>query len=373
MNKPRYLAVSILLVLSLICCACTADTSRTDRTGPVLSEISFSILSNTSLAISWTTDEEASSLVRYGTSTAYGSSILGAGWTKQHHLVLTGLQPCTIYHLKIVCTDPAGNETASGDQIVSTAGDLQVLFLDVGQGDAILVDYGTFEVLIDGGGRSPGVTESITAYVDEAIDLLVATHNHADHMGGLIEVFEVFEVEEVWHNGDDATTVTYADFVAGTESEDAKVVIAMRGLQLSVGDMELTVLSPADIGSSSNDNSIVIHLSYREIDFLFTGDAEHGAEESMLAAGIVPDIDVLKVGHHASRTASSYAFLAAARPEHAIYMAGVGNTYGHPHTEAIDNLNAIGAVIYGTDINGTIAVLTDGISYQIQVSKGGPL
>ena len=120
---------------------------------------------------------------------------------------------------------------------------------------------------------------------------------------------------------------------------------------------------------ATNNNSIASTLSYGEIDFLFTGDAEQEAEASMLATGLVPDVEILKVGHHGSRTASSPSFLAATQPEAAIYMAGVDNQYGHPHEETISALQAIGALIYGTDVNGTVTVSTDARTYTIQAEK----
>ena len=111
------------------------------------------------------------------------------------------------------------------------------------------------------------------------------------------------------------------------------------------------MLNPVNLsGNDTNDNSIVLSLSYGQVDFLFTGDAEQEAEASMLAAGhCPPDVDILKVGHHGSRTASSMQFLQVAKPEYAIYMAGKGNSYGHPHQETINALREVGAEIYGTD------------------------
>jgi beta-lactamase superfamily II metal-dependent hydrolase len=109
----------------------------------------------------------------------------------------------------------------------------------------------------------------------------------------------------------------------------------------------------------------VLSLEYGSVDFLFDGDAEQDAEASMISAGVLEDVDILKVGHHGSNTASSQAFLDVVKPEVAIYMAGVGNTYGHPHAETITKLENISAEIYGTDVNGTIVVTTDGVDYSI--------
>ena len=134
--------------------------------------------------------------------------------------------------------------------------------------------------------------------------------------------------------------------------------------------MEFEVLSPASLTGSTNNKSIVLYLAYGEVAFLFTGDAEHEAEASMIAAGLLSDIDILKVGHHGSSSSSSPAFLNIIRPEVAIYLAG--GDYGHPHDETIIALTAVAADIYGTDIHGTIVITTDGIDYEMQLEKQAP-
>lgn len=249
-------------------------------------------------------------------------------------------------------------------------GNLQVHFIDVGQGDAILIDLGATEVLIDAGDRSPGVIDYIEDYVNGHLEVVVATHPHADHIGGLIEVLREFDVDNIWINGDEATSKTYKDFMAGTNGEGAQVHEARRGDTIVAGTLTFHVLNPIDpLFDNTNDNSIVLELSYGSIDFLFEGDAEIDAEASMIAAGVLSDIDILKVGHHCSRTASSPAFLNITKPEIAVYMAKIGNTYGHPHAESLAALQGIGATIYGTDTLGTIVISTNGAGYTIQTEK----
>jgi beta-lactamase superfamily II metal-dependent hydrolase len=244
-------------------------------------------------------------------------------------------------------------------------GTLTVHFIDVGQGDSILLDFGYIEVLIDGGEKSPGVVSYIDDHVDGLLEVMVATHPHADHIGGLIAVLAAFEVDEIWLNGDTSTSKTYSQFMSAVNSEGAKVYVAKRGDTIQAGNLTFNVLHPVNLSGTINNNSIVLSLGYGQVDFLFAGDAEQEAEASMLAAGIVPDVEILKVGHHGSRTASSVQFLQAAKPECAIYMAGQGNSYGHPHQETITNLCEISAEIYGTDIHGTIVVTTDGVTYNV--------
>lgn len=249
--------------------------------------------------------------------------------------------------------------------------ELDVYFIDVGQGDSILIDQSETEVLIDGGEKSPGVVSYLKNYVDGPIEVMVATHPHADHIGGLIDVLAAYDVEEIWYNGEASTTKTYSDFMSAVDSEDAEVHTGKRGDVIEADTLSFQVLNPKDLKGTTNNNSLVMYLKYGEVGFLFEGDAEKEAEGSMLIASDIPlpDVDILKVGHHGSRTASSADFLSVTKPEVAIYMAGVGNSYGHPHQETIQALTAIGAEIYGTDVNGTIIVTTDGKGYEVHSEK----
>lgn len=244
-----------------------------------------------------------------------------------------------------------------------------VSFIDVGQGDAILVDCGTYEALIDGGPNGAAVVSYLRSRVDGPLEVMVATHPHADHIGGLAAVLNAFRVEEIWTNGETQTTKTYNMFMSAVQAEGAQTHVGRRGDKISLGDLTLSVLSPVSVGGTTNNNSIVLSMSFGQVDFLFEGDAEQEAEARMVSAGLVPEVEILKVGHHGSRTASSASFLAKAKPEVAIYMAGVGNTYGHPHAETIAALQAIGATIYGTDVRGDIMVSTNGATYAVSTQR----
>jgi len=250
-------------------------------------------------------------------------------------------------------------------------GTLKIHFIDVGQGDAILIDLKDVEVLIDGGDRSPGVVPYLKNHVDGPLEAMIATHPHADHIGGLIDVLAAFEVQQIWYNGETATSKTYSDFMSAVNAENAKVGVATRGNAIEADGLSFKVLNPANLKGTPNNNSIVLCLDYGEVDFLFEGDAEKEAEGAMLVKSDmpVPDVEILKVGHHGSKTASSSDFLAVTTPEVAIYMAGEGNTYGHPHQETIQALSAIGAKIYGTDVHGSIIIATDGKTYSLQLQK----
>jgi len=249
---------------------------------------------------------------------------------------------------------------------------LSVHFIDVGQGDAILIDYDTYEMLIDGG-RWDDCAHYIPSYVDGALEVMVATHPDADHIGGLGNVLDAFDVKDIWLNGDTASTQTYTDFMAKVNAEGAQVHQAQRGDKISLSTLTFDVLHPTlPLSSDKNENSIVLVLSFGQVDFLFTGDAESGAEGSMIAANLIDDIDILKVAHHGSKYSSTASFLEAAWPEIAIYSAGANNPYGHPAPETITRLCDIGATIYGTDVNGTIIVTTDGTTYNVHPSNDIP-
>ncbi len=272
----------------------------------------------------------------------------------------------------LICLIVASVTGSIGESRASATGQLVVHFIDVGQGDAILIDYGSYEMLIDGGqwGDCAGY---IPRYVDGALEVVVATHPHADHIGGLTNVLNAFVVEDIWLNGDNATTQTYADFMDKVNAEGAQVHQAQREEQISLSTLTFDVLHPMlPLGSDTNENSIVLKLSFGQVGFLFTGDACAGAEASMLSAGIIEDIEILKVGHHGSKYSSTPDFLVAAQPEIAVYSAGAGNPYGHPAPETIARLQDVGASIYGTDVYGTIIVTTDGTTYSVHPAGDDP-
>ena len=252
----------------------------------------------------------------------------------------------------------------------TVSGNLDVYFIDVGQGDSIFIDYGTTEVLIDGGEKSPGITDFIRPYIDGPLDCVVATHPHSDHIGGLIAVLKTFAVSDVWTNGETYSGTTYNEFVSAEDSSGATEHIAKRGDVITVGNLSFSVLHPdTPTNSDPNENSIVLYLDYGNVGFLFTGDAGKPSEASMLSAGIVQHADILKIGHHGSRTASSPQFIQAVNPEVAIYMAGLNNSYHLPNQDALDIVSSLGAKIYGTDKNGTIEVSTDGTNYTVTTEK----
>jgi competence protein ComEC len=272
-------------------------------------------------------------------------------------------------------SQPIPSSTSTSQPTVSSASSVEVDFIDVGQGDGILIQSsdGT-NVVIDGGEQGSGELPYLQSKNIKRVDMMVATHPHSDHIGGLVDVLNAIPVSKVVTNGQPHTTGVYEKFLDGIANAKAEYIEAKRGDTLQAGNLTLQVLSPVSAASGDfNNNSLVLRLVVGKVTFLFTGDAQMDAEASLIAANLPLKADILKVGHHGSHTSSSMSFLSQVKPAVAVYMAGVDNQYGHPHSETIASLNSIGAKIYGTDVNGTVSVTTDGNTYQITTLKSAPI
>lgn len=244
---------------------------------------------------------------------------------------------------------------------------LQVHFMDVGQGDSILIqtpDGAT--ALIDGGYDNGLALAYLQQQGIQRLDAVIASHPHADHIGGLIEVMQAIPVDGMWTSGASHTTSYYERFLDTVDRQRIPYFEVGQGDTIPLGDLSLEVLHAQRRSGNLNNTSLVLRLQYGQMVFLFTGDAEAPAERQMLQT--VPDhlsATVLKVGHHGSATSSTPLFLAVVQPQIAVYSAGRRNAYGHPHRQTLDNLAAISATVYGTAMHGTVVAETDGISLQV--------
>ena len=243
----------------------------------------------------------------------------------------------------------------------------QVVFIDVGQGDAALITLDGERMLIDGGRSGSTIVARLRALGVSKLDAVVATHPDADHVGGLADVLRSFAVARIYVNGDASTTETYTDFLAVAADEPgAQVVTLRRGDTVPLGGAAFPVLNPGPLSGDTNTDSIVLDAICGSVSVLFTGDADTASEQSMLAAGVVTDVDVLKAGHHGSASSSSAPFLAQAKPEVAVISAGRTNPYGHPAAAAMTRLVAAGAEFEYTDTtagNDSVTMNSDCVTY----------
>ncbi len=244
---------------------------------------------------------------------------------------------------------------------------LTVAFLDVGQGDAIFIEtFDGVQMLIDGGPdmsvlRELGYQLPIT---DRTLDVVLGTHSDLDHIGGLVEVLGRYEVASVITTTQRNDTAVADALDTAINAEETIVHLAQAGDVISLGaSTTFTILSPAGDPTSweSNNASIVGILRYGEVDFLLTGDAGTGIEEYLVDTySTALESDVLKLGHHGSRTSSSLRFLQTVSPTYAIVSAGSDNSYGHPHPEVIENVALVGALVRSTAEAGTVVFQSNG-------------
>lgn len=253
------------------------------------------------------------------------------------------------------------------------AGELAVHFLDVGQGDATVVIAPDATMLIDTGRQDGG---DVVAYLQDLgvprIDVVAITHPHADHIGQLDDVLTAVDVEEVWMSGTASTSQTFEEAVAAIEASDAAYEEPRAGAHTTVGSLVIDVVHPTELTGEAHPDTLAMRISYGSVSFLFTGDAEAETEAEMVARDeALLAATVYQVGHHGSSTSTSPALLAAVDPEVAIYSAGIGNSYGHPHAEALDRLADAGVAVYGTDTHGSLTVTSDGATYRVTPTRPG--
>ncbi|WCK57208.1 ComEC/Rec2 family competence protein (plasmid) [Aneurinibacillus sp. Ricciae_BoGa-3] len=271
---------------------------------------------------------------------------------------------------------PADTTTASINKMTTSAnqGQLKVYYLDVWQGDSILIQTPKGQtVLIDGGNNQMGATvvhDLKNLHINE-LTAMVSTHPDADHTGGLDSVLHDIKVDSVYAPKVTSNTKTYRDFILGVKRQGLKMKEAKAGLSLGLDGVDAHFVAPVKAyGSDTNPWSAVLRLSYgKNGTFLFTGDAPILSEQDMLASGQLLQANVLKVGHHGSRGSTSQAFLNAVKPKYAVISVGEGNDYGHPTDEVLSRLNANHVDTFRTDEQGTVEAITDGNTIRFETAK----
>ena len=250
---------------------------------------------------------------------------------------------------------------------VDHQGLLRVSFLDVGEGDAILIESPNgARVLIDGGPDDSVLRQLGTELLpwDRRIDAVIATHPDKDHSAGLISVLERYDVPLVMQSSVEGSTPEWRAFEQEIADRSMKKVIAQRGQVMRMGDVSLTVLSPDRPLPHADTNTacVVTRLTYRDTAFVFSCDAPQAVEKYLAALdGASLHADVLKVGHHGSKTSSSPYFVGAVAPAYVVYSRGCDNSYGFPNTETVATYARFGVTALDTCTDGTIHFVSDGV------------
>lgn len=247
----------------------------------------------------------------------------------------------------------------SDNNIVST--DLTIYFFDVGQADSILVANNDQYMLIDAGNNEDGPL--LVKYLKDELGIkklnyVVGTHPHEDHIGGLDDIINNFEVEKVLLPDAITTTKTFEDVIDAIDSKKLEITIPKTDSTFKLGEADVKVLHTGTDTTDLNNTSIVLKLTFGTKNYLFTGDATSKVEE--LISDKVGHIDVLKVGHHGSAYSTSNKFLLATRPEYAIISVAKDNSYNHPSKDTLNRLNKFTKNIYLTSELGTIILTSNG-------------
>lgn len=246
---------------------------------------------------------------------------------------------------------------------------IEVHYIDVGQGDSILVKQGDKSMLIDAGENhyKEVVLDYLRANGIETLDYVIGTHPHADHIGGLDHVINTFNIGKVIMPKVTHTTQTFENLIMAIKNKGLKITTPIVGDIYNLGDAKFTILGPNKSDYDNlNNYSVIIKLEYEDNSFIFTGDAETQAELEASKNGLDIKGDLLKVSHHGSDTSSTEIFLDAVNPDIAVITVGAENKYGHPDKEVIDRLEERNIKIYRSDLHGNILAIGDGKNIKIQ-------
>ncbi|MCL2321467.1 MAG: MBL fold metallo-hydrolase [Oscillospiraceae bacterium] len=251
---------------------------------------------------------------------------------------------------------------------------LKVHYIDVGQGDAMLVQYNGKNMLIDSGSKSS--SDKILTYLDDlnikTIDIVVATHPNEDHMGNMAAIVKKYSVLSFYAPKVTVNQYFFESLVTELNNKKLKITPVYAGSSINFDpNIKISVFWPEEnkTYTNLNDYCIVMSLKYGNNSFLFTGDVESANEKKILQYGYDVEADVLKVAHHGSKTSSSKEFLDAVNGKYAIIEVGLNNPYGHPSKTTIDELTSRGYKIYRTDLNGSIVVTSNGNTIKISTNK----
>ena len=251
-------------------------------------------------------------------------------------------------------------------------GELTVTFIDVGQGDSILIQQGGNAILIDSGAfhTRERVISTLDSMGVTSLDFVIATHPHADHMGAMGVVIDTYDIGHVMMPYATNNTVAFERMLESIANKNLRIERPVPGSTVVAGNIELEIVAPnSESYSNLNNHSIITRLGWGDTSFLFTGDAEVLSENEVLENGFNISATVLDVGHHGSSTSTSENFLDAVNPEFAILSLAADNKYGHPHVEVMERLEARNIAVYRTDTMGTITLRSDGTNISIATER----
>ena len=279
-------------------------------------------------------------------------------------------------YFKMADANPLPQPYSQADASEAQASATKLYFIDVGQGDAMLICQNGRYALIDAGTKSSeaNIIKTLDALNVQTLDYLIMTHPHADHIGGMRAVVENYAVQKMilpdFEKFEYPTTSTFLKLMQAVQQKQIPTETALTGTEYPLGEGKITIVGDGIISPDYNNISITTRFTGGGLTYLSTGDAELEAEEALLASGQPLQADLFKAGHHGSSTSNSRAFLNKVRPKAVFIGCGKDNEYGHPHKEVESAFRQMGAVVYRTDHNGTIFayVAADG-SVKLQAEK----
>lgn len=245
--------------------------------------------------------------------------------------------------------------------------------LDVGQGDAFLLQTVDKKYVLIDGGPSSNLIDVMADYMpfwQNRLDLVIATHGDSDHIGGLVELSERYDIEAFIYNGESKNTLIFEELMKNISIDGVDISIAQSGEEIRVGCcMEIDILWPGSINiEDSNDRSVSIIAKYQDFEIYMAGDLGYKYEEK-ITNNLGVDIEVMKLSHHGSRTSTSTKVVDNIRPQITLISAGKDNKFGHPHREVLDLLDKNNIIQYRTDIQGTVSIKSDGSDYVVDIEK----